>query len=351
MSDALVIDGLGHSYGAAPILSGVDLRIGGGELVAVLGTSGSGKSTLLRAVAGFVTPSAGTVTIAGEVVVEGGRERVPAERRRVGMVFQDYALFPHMTVAENVAFGLHELPRAERGAIVRAQLQRVGLADRADERPTRLSGGQRQRVALARALAPGPALLLLDEPFANVDADLRRELGASLRQLLAESAVNALLVTHDYRTALGLADRVAVVGPAPGEAVATVLQVGAPVAVYRGPATPLVAKLTGPSLVLAARASGDAASTRLGEVQLSRPTHGEVEVVVRPEHLRFEPGEGGAIRVLHRAFRGASYELTLDTPVGAVTLECPCAEAPELGASGQLRVVGVVAALPRTAAT
>ncbi len=344
MSEALSIKGLGHSYGTTPVLSGVELTVGGGELVAVLGTSGSGKSTLLRAVAGFVTATHGSIEIAGRVVAEGGTERVVAEARRVGMVFQDYALFPHMTVAANVAFGLHGRPRSERDAVVAEQLARVGLADRADTRPAHLSGGQRQRVALARALAPGPALLLLDEPFANVDADLRRELGANLRDLLADSDVNALLVTHDYRTALGLADRVAVIGPPDGASVSTLLQVSSPAAVYRTPTSALVAKLTGPCLVLDADAHGSSADSVFGPVALSRSRDGAIRLAVRPEHLHFEAGPG-PVTVLHRAFRGATFELTLDTVVGPVTLECRCEGAPSLGATGTLGVQGLVTPL------
>jgi iron(III) transport system ATP-binding protein len=351
---ALLVSGLGHSYAGTPVLDGVELVVGAsaqtGELVALLGTSGSGKSTLLRSIAGFVTPTRGRVAIGGVEVVSDGRERVPAERRRVGMVFQDYALFAHMSVAENVAFGLHGLPRAEQAARVARQLERVGLGDRAHERPTRLSGGQRQRVALARALAPEPTLILLDEPFANIDEDLRRELGANLRGLLAEQGVNALLVTHDCRTALGLADRVAVIGPrdaeprAPGGGpVSTLLQVGTPAEVYRRPASAIVGRLTGPVVTIPGEASGAAARTPLGPVALAQPAQGPVTVLLRPEELGFALAPDGRAVVVQRTFRGSSYELTLRTPAGDLVLERPADGAYEVGARGEVKIApGVV---------
>ena len=182
-SPLLHVASLTHTYGAHTVLTGIDLAVGQGSLTAVLGSSGVGKSTLLRAIAGFVTPQAGTITLRGEPMVIDGREVTPAERRGVGMVFQDHALFPHMTAAENIAFGLDGWTKEKADARCAEMLELVGLLDRADALPEVLSGGQRQRIALARALAPQPTILLLDEPFASLDAELRRDLADELRTI------------------------------------------------------------------------------------------------------------------------------------------------------------------------
>ena len=210
MSNILEVSGLTHRYDGADesTFHNVDLNLQPGELLAVLGASGSGKSTFLRCIAGLEEPSEGTITIDGVTVVESGRERVPAEHRGIGMVFQDYALFPAMTVRENIAFGLRD-PVAAADAVSRwAKLLR--LEDLLERRPASLSGGQQQRVALARALAPAPKLLLLDEPFANLDGNLREEVGHELRELFRGGKMAVVLVTHDRAEAFALADRIAV---------------------------------------------------------------------------------------------------------------------------------------------
>ncbi len=337
MAEPLVIEELAHSYGATPTFADVSLALGAGQLLAVLGASGAGKSTLLRAVAGFVRPRAGSIAIAGETVFAGGRERVPAERRRVGMVFQDYALFPTMSVRANVAFGIHRAP--DRHARVDALLAAVGIPELAERAPAELSGGQRQRVALARALAPRPRLLLLDEPFANVDGALRWELGEAILELMRTEGVSALLVTHDRGEALGLADKVAVLGRRPGADAASLLQLATPEEVYRRPRTRQVAALTGRATFLAAEGRGTRATTALGEVTLHAPVEGACTVLVRPEQLRFVPGEG-ACTVRSRRFHGASYHVELHSPVGAIGLECSATAAPAPDTRGSLRIEG-----------
>ena len=187
----LQITGLSHSYGPRAVLDDVSMSVAAGELCAVLGASGVGKTTLLRAVAGFVTPQAGTIALAGRTIVSDGQEQAPAESRGVGMVFQDHALFPFMSLADNVGFGLHGWEAEARDARVSELLLMVGLGDRAQALPETLSGGQRQRVALARSLAPKPGILLLDEPFASLDAALRRALADELRELLRREGVAA----------------------------------------------------------------------------------------------------------------------------------------------------------------
>lgn len=341
----LRIDALSHSYDRrARVLEGVNLAVAAGELVAVLGASGSGKTTLLRSVAGFVTPSGGSILVDGEVVAADGRERVSAEKRRVGMVFQDYALFGHMSVADNIAFGLYGQPREARRERVASLLALIGLSELGARRPAQLSGGQQQRVALARALAPGPRLLLLDEPFANLDAALRRGLGDSIRDILRQEQVSAMLVTHDRREALGLADRVAVLGaPEAGQA-ATLLQCDSPERVYHEPANALVATLTGEVVFLPAslRSDGDSAETALGVLPLSRHISGASHVALRPEQLRFEPDDDGACEITGRDFQGARYGLRVKTPAGPVALEWSTGQAPVPGQRGHVIVAGQV---------
>jgi len=336
---ALELRGLRHAYGATPVLDHVDLVVGEGELVALLGPSGCGKTTVLRSIAGLLRPAGGEIHVGGRVAVANGTEYLPAEQRRVGLVFQEYALFPHMSVRENVAFGATGAGRQER---VDALLDLTALAGHADRRPSALSGGQQQRAALARALAAEPAVLLLDEPFANVDAGLRQTLGASLRRLIAAARVPALLVTHDRDDALGLADRVAVLESGPEGA--RVVQAAAPQVLYAHPSSAAVAMLSGPGTLLAARASGTAAETALGTVALHASAEGPVRVVVRPHEARFTVGEGSA-RVRARRFEGPGWRLELETAAGPLTVLWAAAGPPEPGATGNVTLEGPVAAV------
>jgi iron(III) transport system ATP-binding protein len=208
---ALELEGVGKRYprAAEAALSGVNLRVGPGELVAVVGASGCGKTTLLRLIGGLEFPDTGTIRLDGEVVA-GGTAWTPPERRGVGLVFQDFALFPHLRVSDNVAYGLRRLPRSERRERTERMLDLVGLAELRERYPHQLSGGQQQRVALARALAPAPRLLLLDEPFSNLDTPLKIVLQKELARLLEASGVPTLLVVHEVEDIVALADRVVV---------------------------------------------------------------------------------------------------------------------------------------------
>jgi iron(III) transport system ATP-binding protein len=235
------IAGLWAGYGSEQVLRGIDLEVAEGELLAVLGPSGCGKTTLLRVVAGLEAPTSGTVAIAGRLVA-GGDTWVPPEHRHVGLVFQDGTLFPHLTVERNVRFGLRGRP--DRDAVVRECLERVGLWEKRGRFPDELSGGEQQRVALARAIAPAPSVILLDEPFASLDAGLRQELREELRQVLAAARVTAILVTHDQEEALSLADRVAVMREG------RLLQVGTPEAIYYEPHSEAVARFIGDGQLL-----------------------------------------------------------------------------------------------------
>ena len=302
----LEIENLGKSYapGLPPVLEALSLRMAPGELVTLLGPSGCGKTTTLRLIAGLETPDTGSIRIAGRELTA---PPVPPERRGVGLVFQDYALFPHLTVLGNVLFGLHGLPRAARLARARETLALVGLTVFESRLPHQLSGGQQQRVALARALAPSPALLLLDEPFSNLDAQLRHSTRQEVRAILRRSGTTAILVTHDQEEALAFSDRLLVMRAGQVE------QVGPPQEVYMRPRTAFVANFLGRSNLLSAVASGLTARTALGDVPLAEAAQGPVLVSIRPEHLAFtRPGEDGApVTIVAREYKGHDVTYTV----------------------------------------
>lgn len=281
------------------VLDGVSLSVHEGELLTLLGPSGCGKTTLLRLVAGFERPDGGSVHLGGKVAAD-AQHWTPPERRGVGMVFQDYALFPHLTVLQNVTFGLSGLRgRAEREARAREVLGLVGLTVFEKRHPHQLSGGQQQRVALARALAPRPRLLLLDEPFSNLDAALRHSTRQEVRAILRRAGTTALLVTHDQEEALAFSDRVIVMRGGRVE------QIGTPEQVYREPATAFVASFLGRSNLVAGTAHGDRARTPIGDVALVTPATGAVLVSVRPEDLRISrDGVGTPATVTAREYHG-----------------------------------------------
>ena len=293
-------------FGPVRAVDGATLTLRRAQMTVLIGPSGCGKTTLLRLIAGFEMPDRGKVEIDGAVVAEPGR-MVPPERRGVGVVFQDYALFPHLTVGENVAFGLPRGPESARR--VEHWLRRVGLEGLAGRYPHELSGGQQQRVALARAMAPQPRLLLLDEPFASVDAALRVRLRREVRQIVVEEGVAALLVTHDPTEALSMADLVAVM------AHGRILQVGPPDVVYNQPLTPGIAALLGEVNLLPGRARGQVAETAIGPVPLrGSPAGGRVLAMLRPEWLGCEPDPTSRFEVVGREYNGA-FQLLSVSPV------------------------------------
>jgi iron(III) transport system ATP-binding protein len=291
------IAGVRKAFGSTRAVDGVDLEIGEGELVAVLGPSGCGKSTLLRLIAGFERPDAGEIHAGGRLLAGAGTW-MPPERRRVGMVFQDYALFPHLSVEANVGFGLVKLQRDERAAIVRRTLELVGLQHKATAYPHELSGGERQRVALARALAPEPEVVLLDEPFSSLDATLRAGLRREVELILREAGATALLVTHDQEEALSLADRLAVMRAG------RIVQVGRPEDVYARPDERWTAQFVGEVNVLSGIARGSGVETEVGRFDLPAPAEGEVHVAVRPEQLELRADHAANAEVVDREFRG-----------------------------------------------
>lgn len=300
---ALRIDDLTVGYPGGPaVVKGVNLRVNTGERLVLLGPSGAGKTTLLRTIAGFERPRGGQIFIAGDDV-----SAVPTERRGVGYVFQTYALFPHMSLAKNVRFGLTALPSGERDARVAEMLSLVGLSDFADRLPAELSGGQQQRVALARAIAPRPPILMLDEPFSNLDAALRDRLrGQVLARLKAEGTA-VLMVTHDQSEALQTADRLAVMHA--GE----VLRVGSAEAIYRDPTTAFVAEFLGGTNLLDGVGDGAIVQTALGPVAASAT--GAARVSVRPHDIEVTCDPAGGCRVEGRVYGG--HEALLTIRVGA----------------------------------
>jgi iron(III) transport system ATP-binding protein len=299
------LEGVTKRFGDVSAVEGASLCVARGEVVALLGPSGCGKTTLLRLVAGFEKPDSGTVEVAGRMV-SGTGAWVPPEHRRIGMVFQDYALFPHLTVAENVGFGLGRRARAERVAEL---LSIVGLDGLGRRYPHELSGGQQQRVALARALAPAPELVLLDEPWSNVDPFLRESLRAEVTDIMRPLDVSVVLVTHDREEAFSLADRIALMRDG------TVVQEGTSEEIYFAPESRWAAEFVGAGNVLTGRVVGGLVETPIGAFPANgAATAQAADVLIRPELLELEPDPAGPAEVVGREFRGHDvfYRVLLD---------------------------------------
>lgn len=303
---------------AIPAISQVNLTLGKGELLALLGPSGCGKTTLLRTIAGFETPDAGWIELAQQPVCGQG-STIPPERRDVGIVFQDYALFPHLTVVENVAFGLKHLKRHRRlphqqiRSLAEESLRLVGLDGLEKRYPHALSGGQQQRVALARALAPRPSLVLLDEPFSNLDVQVRLYLRQEVRSILKGVGASGIFVTHDQQEALAIADRVAVMRDGRIE------QLASPEEIYGQPASRFIADFVTQANFIDAHRLADGWQTALGVVDstLVQPTQAASgSLMIRQEELHLKPAEASdtAVIVCDREFLGREYKYTLTHP-------------------------------------
>lgn len=314
--DLLSVEGLTKRFapGEPPAVDGLCLSVSEGELLALLGPSGCGKTTTLRLIAGFEVPEAGVIGL-GQELLTGERTFVPPERRGVGMVFQDFALFPHLTVSDNVAFGLSRRSSGEKDRRVQEMLDMVGLSSLSGRYPHELSGGQQQRVALARALAPAPALLLLDEPFGSLDVPLKEEMMAQLKVLQRRLGVTTLYVTHDQAEAMQVADRLAIMREGRIE------QVGTPEAVYRQPRTRFAATFLGRAILLEGRVRDGRAETPLGVFPVQR-SNGGVTLALRPEHLSIDgrgPVRGRLVQRLFLGHEGVVYLIE----VGGLQLRCP----------------------------
>jgi iron(III) transport system ATP-binding protein len=304
-SSGLVAASVSHAFGARPVLADVSLAAPAGEVLCLVGPSGCGKTTLLRLVAGLEDLRAGRIEIDGQLVADATRA-VPPEQRGIGLVFQDNALFPHLNVADNVAFGLRQLRASERDARVEEVLAQVGMAEQRQAWPHQLSGGQQQRVALARALAPAPRVMLLDEPFANLDLRLREQIRDDTLHVLKHSGAATLMVTHDPEEAMFMADRIAIMRAGRIE------QTGTPLEVYRQPVSAFVAGFFGQVNSWQARVEGGVARTPFGDIATRSHAEGAaVEVVIRPEALRLLPpgsttGTGLGARVMASRLLGRS---------------------------------------------
>jgi thiamine transport system ATP-binding protein len=308
----LTLEGIHFSYGRVRALDGADLRVASDERVALLGASGSGKTTLLRVVAGLLAPDAGTVRWNGADLAG-----VPPHRRRFGMVFQDFALFPHLDVGQNVAFGLRmqSLPGRQIDGAVAAALRRVGLGGYERRRVSELSGGQAQRVALARTLAPEPRLLLLDEPLGSLDPALRRDLAADLAATLDAAGVPAIVVTHDVTDAFVLGDRIALLDEG------RVIRDGTPDRVWAAPGTEAAARLLGLTTIVDVTVGRDG-------VRPGRHGGRHARAVVRPELVSIAADGTEAGTVLGSVFRGPGFELLIDTQAGTVRVHADSPVAP-----------------------
>ena len=317
----LHVDRVSHGYGRQTVVDDISFALRQGEIACLLGASGCGKTTMLRLIAGFEAPRAGSIHLNGALLAD-SRRQVPPEQRRMGMVFQDYALFPHLSVVDNIGFGINGQPAAERRQRIEELLELVGLASHGKRYPHELSGGQQQRVALARALAPAPHLLLLDEPFSNLDVDLRERLSQEVREILKRAGTAAILVTHDQHEAFAVAD---VVGVMFG---GRIEQWDTPYNLYHRPATRHVADFIGQGVFL----PGEVLGRNLVEVELGRldsdvpmecgRSCGEcgrncrLDVLLRPDDIIHDDASDIVAEVTGKAFRGAEFLYTLRLPSG-----------------------------------
>jgi iron(III) transport system ATP-binding protein len=305
---------LSHAYGEQVVVRGLSFSLARGAIGCLLGPSGCGKTTVLRCIAGFEAVQEGEIRLAGKVVSRPGMALAP-EKRRIGMVFQDYALFPHLRIADNIAFGLQRAGRAERAARLAELAELTGLADVLGKYPHEISGGQQQRVALARALAPRPELLLLDEPFSNLDVELRERLSLEVRDIIRASGATAILVTHDQHEAFAMADEIGILHEG------HIQQWDTAYNLYHRPANRFVADFVGQGVFLPARRrSATELEIELGVLQGDSNGEENVEVLLRPDDVVHDDAAPIRAEVVHKAFRGAEILYTLRLESGRKVL-------------------------------
>ncbi|MEC5397820.1 ABC transporter ATP-binding protein [Uliginosibacterium sp. H1] len=305
-------------YGTTEVVHDVSFQLQAGSIACLLGPSGCGKTTILRSIAGFERLWGGSLQFDGKALAGDGLH-VPAERRRIGMVFQDYALFPHLSITDNLRFGLRGLGARDRAARVQDMLRLVGLLGQGDKYPHELSGGQQQRVALARALAPQPQLILLDEPFSNLDVDLRERLSAEVRDILKTAGTSAILVTHDQHEAFAMADEIGVMHAG------RIQQWDSAYRLYHLPANRFVADFVGQGVFVPGTPRGqDSVEIELGLLRSRLPVEGDgtrtLDVLLRPDDVVHDDASPLRAEVLHKAFRGAQILYTLRLASGTRVL-------------------------------
>lgn len=316
MDALLKLESVRCSFDNEVVVNELSFHINEGDIACLLGPSGCGKTTTLRAIAGFEPITAGNISLRNQPVST-PQHRLPPEQRHLGMVFQDYALFPHLTLWENVCFGLRKLTRGEKQKVAQRVLELVGLEQISHRYPHEISGGQQQRVALARALAPEPALILLDEPFSNLDVDLRRRLALEVREILKQQRITALMVTHDQEEAFAMADKVGVMQGG------LLQQWDAPFTLYHEPANRFVAGFIGQGRFLPGRiVAPDQVATELGLLRGNRAYPWEpgtpVEVLLRPDDVQPDPSGPLRALILNKTFTGATSLVQLKLPSGAI---------------------------------
>jgi iron(III) transport system ATP-binding protein len=326
MAEKLVLTNVKKSFGQTAVLKGVSLSVNDGSLLTILGASGGGKTTLLRLIAGFESLDDGSIVMNGREVSSSSMS-IPPEKRNVGFVPQESALFPHLSGAQNIGYGLSHLKSRAKNDRIRELLDLIGMSDLGDAMPSKLSGGQRQRVAIARALAPNPDILLLDEPFAALDAQLRSRLRDDVRAILSKAKATAILVTHDQEEALSIADQVAILRAG------TVAQIGSPRAIYSQPVDVELAKFLGDAVVVSGVIRDGKVSTKLGDlipiVSYAEGTIGQV--AIRPENLYLQPDPKGLATVTARQFFGHDALVEVETAAGIVKARTSGPISPEIG--------------------
>ena len=333
----LEINDVSVSFGDTEVLSGISLELESKQLLAVLGASGAGKSTLMRLIAGFDSVGAGSIVVDGEILSDSSKTVAP-EKRSIGIVPQDSALFPHLNVSQNIGFGLPALSKEAKAERVSELLRLIRMEEFAFRMPQELSGGQVQRVALARALAPKPKLVLLDEPFSALDAELRGQLREEVRQVLRAEGATAVLVTHDQEEALSLADRVAVLREG------KIIQVGSPSEIYNSPADVGIATFLGESVLVDGKVSGGKILTDLGSLSaLNNVAEGATGVVaIRSENFYLQPNPTGDSEVVGRVFFGHDALVEVQTPKLRIRARSNGPFAPEVGMRVTVWVRGAV---------